>query len=130
MTPRTRIFVTAIIAIVAFDALASIASRTTGTPYYWATFGSWILYIGIGYFAGRAIPESPIRTAGITGLVAGIADASLGWLTSWAIGPGKVAGGITPVQWLFTAIFVTALATGFAALGGVIARSNRGPRSL
>ena len=130
MTPRIRIGMTAVIAVIAFDALASITSRTAGTPYFWATFGSWILYVGIGYFAGRTIPGSPIRMAAITGLVSGIADASLGWATSWAIGPGKVAGGITPVQWLFTAIFVTALATGFAALGGVIARSNRGPRSL
>jgi hypothetical protein len=125
MTPRTRIFITGIIAVVAFDAFASITSRATGTPYFWATFGSWILYIAIGYFAGRTIPESPIRMAAITGLVSGIADASLGWATSWAIGPGKVAGGITATQWLFTAVFVAALATGFAALGGVIARTRR-----
>ncbi len=128
MTPRIRIFITAIIAIVAFDALAAVASRATGFPYFWASFGSWILYIGIGYFAGGAMPESPIRVATITGLVSGIADASLGWATSWVIGPGKVAGGITAAQWLFTAIFVAALATGFAALGGVIARARRGSR--
>jgi len=125
MTPRTRIFIIGIIAIVAFDALASIASRTTGIPYFWASFGSWILYIGIGYFAGRAIPESSIRTAAIAGLVSGIADASLGWAAAWVIGPGKVAGGIAATQWLFTAIIVAALATGFAALGGVIARTRR-----
>ena len=130
MTPRTRVFKTGIIAIVAFDALASIASRATGTPYFWASFGSWILYIGIGYFAGRTIPDSPIRTAAVTGLVSGIADASLGWATSWEIGPGRIAGGITATQWLFTAIFVAALATGFAALGGVIARAKRGPQLL
>ena len=125
MLPRTRIIAIGVVAVVTFDALASIASRVTGIPYFWASFGSWILYIGIGYFAGRTTPQSPVRVAALTGLVSGFADASLGWAASWAIGPGKVAGGITPTQWLFTAIVVSALATGFAALGGDLSRRFR-----
>lgn len=125
MNARTHIIVIGIVAVVAFDALASIGSRVTGIPYFWASFGSWVLYIGIGYFAGRTTPQSPIRVAAITGLVSGIADASLGLAASWAIGPGKIAGGITPTQWLFTAVIVSALATGFAALGGDLTRRFR-----
>ena len=30
--------------IIAFDALASVASRTIGFPYSYATFGSWATF--------------------------------------------------------------------------------------
>ena len=119
---RNQAFITGVIAVIAFDTVASIASRATDIPYFWATFGSWIVYIGIGYFAARINPESPLRVAAITGLISGLADASLGWAVSWAIGPGRVAGGITATQWLLTAAFVVGFATGFAALGGSFAR--------
>ena len=125
MTSRIRIFLIGIVAVVVFDALAAIASRVTGIPYFWASFASWVLYIGIGYVAGRVALQHPIRVAAITGLVSGLADASLGWAASWTIGPGRVAGGITAIQWLLTAAIVSALATGFAALGGDLSRRFR-----
>jgi hypothetical protein len=128
MTPRTRVVLICILAVVAFDALASIVSRGTGMPYGWATYGSWILYIALGYLAGRTSPRSALKFSALAGMIFGFADATLGWATSWLLGPGRIAGGVSVIQWIFVAVIVTALATGFAALGGSFARMKRGSK--
>lgn len=111
MPPWTRFALAGALAVVAFDAVASLASRATSIAYGWASVGSWLLYAGFGYLAARAAPGAPVHAAALTGLALGVTDATLGWATSWALGPGRVPGGI-------------------AALGGVLARGGRGPDVL
>lgn len=129
MTPRTRIILIGVVAVVAFDALASMISRETGMPYGWATYGSWILYAGLGYLAGQTSPRSALQASALAGVIFGFADATLGWATSWTLGPGRIAGGVSAMQWIAVAVIVTMLATGFAALGGSIARMRLSRRS-
>lgn len=129
MTPRTRIILICVVAVVAFDALASMISRETGMPYGWATYGSWILYTGLGYLAGHTSPRSALQASALAGVIFGFADATLGWATSWALGPGRIAGGVSAMQWIAVAVIVTMLATGFAALGGSVARMRLSRRS-
>jgi len=119
---RVRVVLLGVIAVVAFDAVASVVSRSTGIPYDWATYGSWFLYTVFGYLAGRASPATPLKSAALAGVIFGLADATLGWATSWALGQGRVPGGVSIVQWSFVAAIVTLLAIGFAALGGSFAR--------
>jgi hypothetical protein len=49
MTSWIRLTVFGALAVVAFDTLASLVSRTTGIAYGWASFGSWIRYAAFGY---------------------------------------------------------------------------------
>jgi hypothetical protein len=127
MVTWVRIALFGAIAVVYFDALAAGASRATGIPYGWATLGSWLLYAGIGFLAARATPDAPLRAAALAGLVLGLVDASAGWAVSWALGPGRLTGGLTASRWLWTAMLVTTLAVGVATLGGLAGRSGSGP---
>jgi len=127
MVPWVRIAVFGAVAVVCFDVIAAGASRVTGIPYGWATLGSWLLYAWIGFLAARAAPGAPLRAAALSGLILGLTDASAGWAASWAIGPGRIAGGLTTSRWLGTAIFVAVLAVGVATLGGLAGRAGRSP---
>ncbi len=124
--PRTRIALICILAVIALDVTASMISRGTGMPYEWASYGSWILYMALGYFVGRSSPRSPLKSAAAAGVIFGLADATLGWAASWLLGPGRIAGGVSVTQWTFVAVIVTMLAAGFAALGGSFARMQLG----
>jgi hypothetical protein len=124
--PVLRIAAAGALAVVAFDAAASLASRAAAVSYAWATVGSWLLYAGFGLLAARAAPAAPVRTAALVGAALGLTDATLGWAVSWAIGAGRVSGGLTVGRWLATAVFVTALAAGVAAAGGATGRAGRG----
>lgn len=126
MTARTRIILVGIGAIIVFDVVAAMISRETGTPYAWTTYGSWILYTALGYLAGRTSPGSALLASAIAGVIFGLVDATLGWAVSWGLGPGRIAAGVTAMQWVIVAVVVTVLATGFAALGGSFARMRRG----
>jgi hypothetical protein len=99
----------------------------TGIPYGWAIIGSLLLYGWIGFLAARATPVAPLRAATLAGLIVGLTDASAGWAASWAIGPGRIAGGLTTSRWVGTAIFVAVLAVGVATLGGIAGRAGRSP---
>lgn len=122
MTSTMRVALLGVVAVIAFDAIASVVSRSTGISYSWATYGSWILYTLLGYLAGRASPAAALKSAALAGVIIGLADATLGWATSWSLGQGRVAGGISAAQWTFVAAIVTLFAIGFAALGGSFAR--------
>jgi hypothetical protein len=129
MAPWVRIAVFGAGAVVCFDIIAAGASRLTGIPYGWATLGSSLLYGWIGFLAARATPIAPLRAAVLAGLIVGLTDVSAGWAASWAIGPGRIAGGLTTSRWLGTALFVAVLAVGVATLGGLAGRAGRSPDS-
>jgi hypothetical protein len=125
MNVNQRVVLICVVAVIAFDAIASVISRSAGIPYEWASYGSWVLYIALGYLAAYTAARSPLKAAAIAGLVFGVADATLGWATSWILGPGRVAGGVSAAQWIFVAVIVTLLAVGFSMLGGSFARMRR-----
>lgn len=124
MTSTVRLIVAGAAAVVAFDALASAVSRATGISYTWASLGSWILYAGTGYLVARSAPVSAVRMAAIAGAVLGATDASIGWAISWMIGPGRMPEELTPARWVWTLIFMMAMAAGIAALGGRFGRPH------
>jgi hypothetical protein len=111
------------ISVVVFDAIAAIASRSLGFSYGKAAFGSWIIYVVIGYLAARMTPKSSLKAAAFAGLLLGLTDATIGWAVAWIIGPGRVPGGITSVRWAVIALLVTAFSTGIAIVGALIANA-------
>lgn len=124
MSSQLRVIVWGVVVVLAFDALASLASKSFGFSYGRASIGSYIIYLGIGYFAARSAANSPLLTAALAAAIAGLADASVGWFVSWQLGPGKLPEGVTLTasRWLATAIIVVALAAAVGAIGGLAAR--------
>src|SRR5262249_1867210 len=70
--------------IVLFDVVASFASRALKFDYTHLVWASWFLYALAGYFG---FGYSRLAGALLAGLVAGIADATIGWALSTAIRP-------------------------------------------
>ena len=125
MTPWTRVTLYGAVAVVAFDALASLASRITGVAYGRAIIGTLIIYAGIGFLAARTTTRAPVRMAAGTGLVLGLTDTTSGWATSWLIGPGRVKG-LTIASWVLTAVLVVLMSAGVATAGGILGRLGGG----
>jgi hypothetical protein len=69
---------------VLFDVVGSLASRTLKFDYASLVWMSWGLYAAAGYL-GFAFGRLP--GGAIAGLVAGVADATIGWSFSTVIGP-------------------------------------------
>ena len=125
MSPFFRVLLIGCGAVLAFDAVASLASVAFGLPYWYAGIGSFLIYLLVGAAAARHVS---IRLSALTGAVVGLVDATLGWAISWLVGPGrKAAGNLTPAHFLGTAVLVALLASVVAALGASLNR--HGPAS-
>jgi hypothetical protein len=111
-------------AVVVFDILASLASRQFGFAYARASFGSYLIYLAIGFFAARASASNAIGVAALAAGIAGVVDASAGWAISWALGPGRLPDGIqmTAALWIGIALFVVGVASAVGAVGGIAGR--------
>ena len=108
------------LAVTAYDAVASLASLALGLPYTYAGIGSAIIYAALGFFASSA---TGFASSILVGVVAGLADATIGWGVSWALGPGRPAtGSLSMGQWFVAASSVTIVAIICASIGGLIAR--------
>ena len=127
-TPALRVALLGMIAVVVFDAIASLASLAIGFNYEYSAFGSMVLYCAFGYWASRV---RTILFALIVGALMGLGDASLGWAVSWILGPGRWEPGLlTLPTWALIALQITAVAAICALLGGVARRyMPRGKRT-
>ena len=123
---QIRVVVLGAAVVVTFDILASLASRRFGFAYARASFGSYLIYLGIGYFAARASASNAIGVAAVAAGIAGLVDASIGWAVSWALGPGRLPETVplTVARWVSTALFVVLLAAAIGAVGGIAGRRS------
>ncbi|NIJ77326.1 hypothetical protein FHT08_002409 [Xanthomonas campestris] len=111
-----KFFALSCLAVIVFDAIASLASLVLGFPYTYAALGSAILYIAFSFFAAR---KFGFWAAVFLGVAMGMTDATLGWAISWATGPGRLAAGtLTLSTWLYTATFVVVLGAIYGLIGG------------
>ncbi|HEV3192285.1 MAG TPA: hypothetical protein VGY54_17355 [Polyangiaceae bacterium] len=108
------------LAIVVFDALASVASRTLGFSYGYATVGSWLIYAVFGFMIGR---RANVGAASLGVAIIAVVEATIGWAVSWAIGPGRPPKGTPSIGILATTVVLVAF-TGaiIGALTGVLGR--------
>lgn len=122
MSP-TRVGVLCIAAVIAYDAAASTASLAFGFSYAYAGVGSILIYAASGFFAART---RTLWFSLLVGVIAGVADATVGWGVSWAVGPGRPpSGSLTFTGWLATVASVVVLASVCAGIGGVVGRFTR-----
>ncbi len=120
MSVTRKIVLSGCLGIVAFDALASIASRLLNFPYPYATVGSFVIYAVVGFTAARI---SSVKAAALAGAMVGLTEATVGWGVSWLIGPGRVSNsGINLGTFVLTVILVSLVAGGIGAVGGAVGR--------
>src|SRR5579863_3550936 len=88
---ETRLIALGALTIVAFDLVASVASRAIGFRYGYAAVGSWLLYAVFGFLIGR---RANVGSAAFgVAIIAGF-EATIGWAVSWAVGPGRLPTGV------------------------------------
>ena len=124
MSRTARIILTFVVVVVLFDALGAAASRALHFEYGALSVGSWLIYAAAGFFGAERGKWGPGL---LTGAVTGLADATLGWAVSWAIGPGRPAGGWQPGLLAIAAVSVIVVATVVSAIGAGV-RQFVGPR--
>jgi hypothetical protein len=84
MKKKAQFYLTVFCVIVAFDLVASLASRSLIFDYTKLVPLSWLLYCAAGYFGCKYYG---FLRGVVAGLTAGVADSTAGWALSSAIGP-------------------------------------------
>jgi hypothetical protein len=115
------------LAVIGFDAVASIASLALDFPYPYASLGSAVIYISLAFAAalrfgfGRGV---------FLGALLGVVDATAGWAVSWAIGPGQVTPGqFSVAAWAITLGMVVTLGAICGLIGAGVGTLVRGSRA-
>ena len=126
MSPYLKVLLLGCGAVLAFDALASLASVAFGFPYVYAGVGSFLIYLLVGAAAVRYVS---VRRSALTGALVGLVDATLGWAISWQIGAAGVrVVPLAPARMVWTAILVSMLAAAVSGVGAALS-SRRGGQS-
>ena len=112
MTSTTRLLLFGPAVVLFYDAAASGLCRLSGIPYKNFTAGSLVIYFTIGVIASRWQVNSVIA-----GAVAGFTEATLGWLISAVIGPGRATRPLTISLAIIVIFSVTLSAVLLAAFG-------------
>lgn len=115
-----------VLAVLAFDTVASFGSVSFNFPYEYAIVGSVLIYGAVGYFSFR---HAGLSSAVGAALLVEVVDATLGWYISWEIGPGALpAEQTTAAVIVATICFVFIFAAVCAVIGSAVARVAHGPR--
>jgi hypothetical protein len=88
MRPLTTTILHATGAILAFDAVGSLAARFIGFDYANLSPGSYLIYAAAGALAGW---RGPLWYGPVVGGVVGAIEAGLGWPLSALLGPPEIA---------------------------------------
>lgn len=116
-----RIILLGGIAVVAFDALASLLLPLVDGSLLWMFLGEVLVYFGAGVAAGRL---GGFWTGACCGAAVAAVDATIGWGMTWMMGTGQVSA-LTPLNIAFVFVTMTlvgAVAGGSAALLRHVAR--------
>ena len=99
-------------AALAFDTIGSLASRAFDFKYESLFIGSWLLYIGVGFFAARG---SSFLFGVLAGGFVALVEATLGWYISWVIGPGRPKVEVTwsAICWAVLSVTLSGISLGF-----------------
>jgi hypothetical protein len=123
MKNKIRLMLIGGTAIVAFDAIAAIASRQFGFAYTQAAIGSVVLYGAFGFVAGRIERWKFIVQVGA---MLGLIDSTIGWAVSSAVGPNiPKMPPINALSWFIVAVSVVISSLVCALVGGAIGRVTR-----
>ncbi|HYM62244.1 MAG TPA: hypothetical protein VEZ11_15280 [Thermoanaerobaculia bacterium] len=111
-----------IVIVLAYDVIAATISKRFGFAYRNFAIGSMAIYFALGMIVAR---RAPLEWWALGGAAAGLADATLGWLISAKIGPGRLEKRATPRTAATIVLFTIILATALALGGGTVQRLLR-----
>jgi len=110
--------------VIAFDSLGAVAARHWGFPYTRLGIGSLIIYGVAGYMAARA---STIRGGVLAAAFVGLVDATIGWIVSSIIGPGRLQYEDGSLINIAIVVFVVVyLAAGVGFIAGFVGHLRQG----
>ena len=129
MKKRIQLYLIIAVSVVAFDIGASIASKSIGFDYTKLIWISRALHFSAGYVGSRYFD---FITGVLGGLVAGLADSTLGWGASSAIGPhiSFYQPQYTPLLILTVIIVVSVQATVIGLIGAILGKIMRRSRGF
>lgn len=107
----------AFLSIIAFDTLASLASRTFQIEYGLFLIGSIVIYICVGFFGEK---YGNIALAVISSALTGVIDSTLRWYISWVIGPGRLEGEFDFTIIFSAIVFTVFIASFFGLIGSLV----------
>jgi hypothetical protein len=125
MNALVRVALLSATTVLIFDAVAATASRVFGFPYTSVVLGSYLIYLGAGYFGARA--GRGVGAGILTAAAAGLADSTLGWLLSAVIGPGRPPAelAVNPGAVAAVVVLVPMLAGAIGLPGALVAHVTR-----
>jgi len=117
---KTKILIT-LLAIVAFDAIASFLSRAFHVDYTNFIWLSFLLYIAIGFWGAH---RKGFVYGMVLGTFAGLVDSTLGWFVSRMVGPFLRTDipKLEPLIIAIVIIVVTASAFALGSLGALLCK--------
>lgn len=112
---KAKILIT-ILAIVGFDALASILSRISQFEYTRLMWVSFLIYVVVGYWGAY---RHGFLYGILLGALAGVTDSTLGWFVSSMIGPflQPPIPSLGPLLIAIAVIIVTVMAFACSSIG-------------
>ncbi|MGH9967422.1 MAG: hypothetical protein ACREBG_06265 [Pyrinomonadaceae bacterium] len=129
MKRRILFYLIVFFAVVFFDSIASFASKTLEFDYAKLFWASWCLYALVGFLGCKRFSFLDGIAAGF---VAGLADSTVGWFLSSAIGPymPSIQQQYSVAIVVIAIIVVTVMGTFFGLVGAVFCKlmtKVRGP---
>ena len=115
LTSLAPVVVGAGLAVLIFDTLGALASNWLGFSYRSLAPGSFVIYAGAGFFEGW---RAGWLGAAVAGAATAFIESTIGWGISWALGPGRPAGGFTGVGSILTTIVMVTVTGALFGLGG------------
>lgn len=121
MTRWQRIVLIGCLVVLLYEVAASFGAQSMGFPYWRALYGTWLIYAGIGFVAGRAM--NSVGSAALAAGVVGLVEATVGWWLSWQIGPGRTEN-LTLTGAVVAMAMVTLVAIVIGAVAGLLVRQR------
>jgi hypothetical protein len=123
VNPVLRVFLTAVAVVLASNALGALAAARMGFPYAALSPVSFLIYAAAGFAASRT---ADIKIGVLVASSVALVEATLGWLISWHIGPGRPPDGYQGAGPILGAIvFVTITGAVFGLIGAAVAARFR-----
>jgi hypothetical protein len=125
MSRKAQFYLAVACVIILFDAAASFVSRVLRFDYTILAWVSLCLYFASGYFGSKF---HGLLGGALAGLVAGLADSTVGWAVSSVVGPYVPFEKSSPAPLLIAAVvtIVTLKATFFGFVGGLFGWVTKG----
>jgi hypothetical protein len=120
MSFKTKLLLT-LLAIVAFDAIASLLSRVFQVDYANFMWLSFLLYVAVGFWGAH---RKGFVYGMLLGTFAGLVDSTLGWSVSRMVGPFLRTDipKLEPLIIVIVIIVVTASAFALGSLGALFCK--------